>query len=93
VNVLSDSVDRQIGVICVLEAGPDARQTEKLTGEIATAIAHELRNPLTALIGNIQLLRRRIDQMEQPDLEYISDRIDRIEGISKQLGSVLKARE
>jgi PAS domain S-box-containing protein/excisionase family DNA binding protein len=93
VSVLSDGFGRPIGAICVLEAGRDAGQTEKLTEEIASAIGHELRNPLTALLGNIQLLRRRIDQMDDVDLGYIGERIDRIEGLSKQLGSILKSRE
>jgi PAS domain S-box-containing protein/excisionase family DNA binding protein len=93
VSVLSDAAGGQIGAICVLETGPDADQTEKLTGEIASVIAHELRNPLTALIGHIQLLRRRIDQLDEIDLDYLSERIDRLEGIGKQLSSVLKAHE
>jgi PAS domain S-box-containing protein/excisionase family DNA binding protein len=93
VSVLHDGSGRQTGAICVLVIGPDADHAEKLTSDIASAIAHELRNPLTALIGNVQLLRRRIEEMDEFDLDYITDRIDRIESTGKQIGSILLLRE
>lgn len=93
INPLRDGGGRQIGAICVLEAGPTADQTEQFTAEIVSAIAYELRNPLTSMIGNLQLLQRHIKGEEPVDIEYIAGRVDRLEVIGQQLTTVLKSRE
>ncbi|WP_052353673.1 ATP-binding protein [Neobacillus jeddahensis] len=61
-------------------------RTEKLSiaGELAAGIAHEVRNPLTAIKGFIQLLDR-IDDGNKEYLNIINDEIIRIEQISSEL--------
>lgn len=61
------------------------RQAEKLAavGELAAGMAHEIRNPLTAARGFIQLLEKRFsdDLMEKEYLQIIIAEIDRVNKI------------
>jgi signal transduction histidine kinase len=88
-----DGSNRQLGAICVLETGISADRIGKMTSDIVRSISHELRNPLTSLVGNIQLLQRHIQGSEPVDLTYVTTRVDRLEASSKQLNTILKARE
>ena len=59
--------------------------SEKLAiaGKMAAGIAHEVRNPLTAIKGFIQLMSEKSDQETYFDI--IESEIDRIEGILSEL--------
>lgn len=59
-------------------------RSEKLSiaGELAAGIAHEIRNPLTAIKGFIQLLENTNDKYY---LSIINDELTRIEQISSEL--------
>ncbi|MFL5759389.1 MAG: excisionase family DNA-binding protein [Thermomicrobiales bacterium] len=93
VNPMRDRDERQIGAVCVLETGPGADRTAKMTTAIVDSITHQLRNTLTSLIGNVQLLQRHLRGQEPVDLDFVAARVDRIEASGIQLGAVLKARE
>ncbi|MCF6410880.1 PAS domain S-box protein [Pseudalkalibacillus salsuginis] len=62
------------------------RRSEKLTvvGELAAAIAHEIRNPLTSIKGFIQMME---DGLEDKELYYqiVLSELDRIEQIISEL--------
>jgi two-component system sporulation sensor kinase A len=62
------------------------RKSEKLSvvGELAAAVAHEIRNPLTALKGFIKLLQRGMDS-KQDYFKIIDDELARIEMISSEM--------
>ncbi len=66
-------------------------RSEKMTiaGELAASIAHELRNPLTAVKGFFQMLRYSNDNL---DLYYsvINDELSRIEQIASELLTLAK---
>ncbi|WP_284646428.1 PAS domain S-box protein [Paenibacillus silviterrae] len=68
--------------------------TEKLSlaGQLAAGIAHEIRNPLTAIKGFLQLLERQIAQKPQY-FEIISEEMNRIELILNELLLLAKPRE
>ncbi|OQP02424.1 PAS domain-containing sensor histidine kinase [Parageobacillus galactosidasius] len=62
------------------------RTSEKLSvaGQLAAGIAHEIRNPLTAIKGFIQLLQFELDE-KKPYLHIIESEIQRIELILGEL--------
>jgi PAS domain S-box-containing protein len=62
------------------------RTSEKLSvaGQLAAGIAHEIRNPLTAIKGFIQLLQSELDK-KKPYLHIIESEIQRIELILGEL--------
>lgn len=70
VSSLMDSMNNRIGDIVIVQDLTATREMEKevektknlaLIGEMAAGLAHEIRNPLTALSGSIQLLKRNLD--------------------------------
>ena len=84
----------------ISEAGRDRtdlqrtrREMERLTrigmlGEVAAGIAHELNQPLTAILSNAQAARRFL-AMENPDLNEVRDIVDDIIADDKRAGSVI----
>jgi two-component system sporulation sensor kinase A len=68
------------------------QKSEKLAavGQLATAIAHEIRNPLTAIKGFMQLLTEKASKEELTYMNIISSEIERIEMITNEFMSVAK---
>lgn len=63
--------------ILALEVAQAQRETERLMrtnllGEVAAALAHELNQPLTAILGNAQAAEKFLTRVE-PDLDEIRD--------------------
>lgn len=79
-------VERMQGVILKLETEHLSAQVSHhgklaVAGELAAGIAHEIRNPLAAVRGFIQLLRQRLTKAQMATeiryADYILDEIDR----------------
>lgn len=68
------------------------RKSEKLAvvGHLATAIAHEVNNPLTAMKGFIQLLKSTENESHQRYIDLVLSEINRIEGITNEFMAVAK---
>jgi two-component system, LuxR family, sensor kinase FixL len=69
------------------------REIERLTrigmlGEVAAGIAHELNQPLTAILSNAQAARRFLS-LENPDLDEVRDIVDDIITDDKRAGGVI----
>jgi PAS domain S-box-containing protein len=57
-------------------------------GELAGTLAHELNQPLAAILGNAQVGRRMMDQ-ESPDLNEVSAILDDVADDAKRAGGVI----
>ena len=68
------------------------RKSEKLAvvGQLATAIAHEIRNPLTAMKGFMQLLKITENESNLHYIDIVLSEIDRIESITNEFMAVAK---
>jgi len=75
VSSLMGSTDERIGDIVIFQDLTSTKEMEKaveksknlaLIGEMAAGLAHEIRNPLTALSGSIQLLKKNLN-LEKTD--------------------------
>lgn len=62
-------------------------QTEKLAvaGQLAAGIAHEIRNPLTSVMGFLQLLRNEFDALSPEAFRVVWSELTRISDITGQL--------
>src|SRR5579875_934175 len=62
-------------------------QTEKLAvaGQLAAGIAHEIRNPLTSVMGFLQLLREHFDQVAPESYRIVWSELVRISDIASSL--------
>ncbi|EJR42005.1 PAS domain S-box protein [Bacillus mycoides] len=68
------------------------RKSEKLAvvGQLATAMAHEINNPLTAMKGFMQLLKSTENENNQGYINIVSSEIERIESITTEFMAVAK---
>lgn len=71
------------------------RKSDKLAavGELAAGVAHEIRNPLTALKGFTQILRAKASTHDLPFYEIMHNELQRIEVITNELLMLAKPRE
>lgn len=67
-------------------------KSEKLSavGQLSASIAHEIRNPLTALKGFLQIMRSSATDKQENYFSIMSDEISRIEQITGELLMVAK---
>jgi PAS domain S-box-containing protein len=90
VGIISYSKD----VTHLRETEERLRKSEKLSivGELAASVAHEVRNPLTALKGFVQLLKTS-DNKHDSYYNIMSDELDRINLIASELLVLGKPQE
>lgn len=71
-----DSVGNVYAGVSVFQDRSDFASMDRVREEFISVVGHELRNPLTSLRGNLQLLQRRIQRREQD--EHSEDDLHRI---------------
>ncbi|WP_176560388.1 PAS domain-containing sensor histidine kinase [Brevibacillus dissolubilis] len=85
--------DQIVGLYAIAKDVTERKKTEELlrksdklsvVGELAAGIAHEIRNPLTALKGFVQLLQSKSNE-DQQYFEIMQDELDRINFIVSEL--------
>lgn len=65
-----------VGSVSVLQNRSDFASLDRAKDEFISVVAHELRNPLTSLRGNLQLLNRRLRKREGEEAEAERQRVD-----------------
>ena len=77
------------------EARDELIRAEKMSslGQMAAGVAHEIGNPLAAIIGNVDLLKRRVEGRGAELVESTSEQARRIDRIVRGLLDYARARE
>lgn len=75
----------------------EALRKEKLSGVVETAVTvnHEINSPLTAILGNVQLMLRDADRLDErlvAKLRTIEESAERIQKVTKKLLNVKNPR-
>ncbi len=73
----------------VLRDVSERKRFERMQEEFLSSLAHDLKNPLTALRGQAQLLLRRIRRGEPPDLDRLSAGLDGIDAAAVRMTRLL----
>lgn len=73
------------GAVAVLQRREHFRQIDRAKDEFISVVAHELRNPLTSLRGNLQLLERRLTKMGTEDALR---EVERVAGVIAQVDRI-----
>jgi two-component system NtrC family sensor kinase len=76
-------------------ARDDLIRAEKMAslGQMAAGVAHEIGNPLAAIMGNVDLLKRRAEGRELELVGATSEQVTRIDRIVRGLLDYARARE
>jgi signal transduction histidine kinase len=73
---IMDSREGIIGSVSVLQKRSDFESLDRAKDEFISVVAHELRNPLTSLRGNLQLLQRRLRKRDDEEAEGERQRVE-----------------
>ncbi|WP_078543458.1 MASE3 domain-containing protein [Litchfieldia alkalitelluris] len=91
-GVVVEVIGSNLDVTKLKKAEELLQKSEKLAvvGELAAGLAHEIRNPLTALKGFTQLLESTADHSNKPYIDIMLRELDRIEMITNEFMVVAK---
>ncbi len=89
-GVLYDDAGRPARMAGVTVEITERRQAEEAQRTFVEAAAHDLRNPLTAIRVQAQLLRRGARKGHIPDPEQLAQDLAGIEGAARRIGAMLE---
>lgn len=82
-----------VGAASVLQNRADFKPLDRAKDEFISVVAHEIRNPLTSLRGNLQLLQRRVgrrgDEHAEDELRRLGTVVDQVDRISDLVSRML----
>jgi len=82
---LGESFNRMVESLARSRAELVEAEKRALLGRIATAVAHEIRNPLTPMRMTVQLLLEQVSEEARADLQVVLNEIDRIDTVVGEL--------
>ncbi|MCC7023436.1 MAG: PAS domain S-box protein [Thermomicrobiales bacterium] len=74
----------------VLRDESERKRFERMQEEFLSALAHDLKNPLTTVRGQMQLLHRRLDRGEPPDVERLTAALGSIDNATTRMMNLLE---
>ena len=92
---IGKSINRMASVRKELEEKLRREDRLRATGRLASALAHEIRNPLNSIRLTIQLLeqRRTTNSIRAEDLELVRDEVDRLNALLTDLLDLQRVRK
>jgi PAS domain S-box-containing protein len=86
----ASSIARDITHRKEAEAAIRERETVRYVASLATAVAHEINNPLAAASGHLQLLAAGVDAKERGRIDQILDALSRVQEIVTRMNHVTR---
>jgi excisionase family DNA binding protein len=87
-----------LGTVSILQDRKNFKPLDRAKDEFLSVVAHEIRNPLTSLRGNLQLLERRMRRSGRSDIEpeltriqVVIDQVDRIAELVSRMLDISRA--
>jgi PAS domain S-box-containing protein len=76
--------------ICAMRDLSAQRAADRAREEVLAAVSHDLRNPLAAIAGHVQLLRRMLRRGRMPDIERLGSRLETIDMMATRMTALLE---
>jgi len=76
VSVLRDSKGEPVNILTITEDITERKKAEERKDAFISMASHELKTPVTSLMGFTQLLKRRLKHLADPQTLFFLDRID-----------------
>lgn len=86
---VTDVSGRIVGAVGVMQDIAQLTAIDRAKDEFLSVVAHELRNPLTSLRGNLQLLLRRIRKEGDPARAEEAERLESVIAQSDRMGELV----
>ncbi|MBA3337322.1 MAG: GAF domain-containing protein [Chloroflexia bacterium] len=84
-----DGAGRVLGAVSMVQDAAQLSNLDQAKDEFLSVVAHELRNPLTSLRGNLQLLERRLRKSIDPRRGEEIERFDAILAQTDRMGDLV----
>jgi PAS domain S-box-containing protein len=71
------------------EARAQAELATRLRDKVLATVSHDLKNPLAALRGYLQVTKRRLSRPNHPTIEQLQGTIEQLERLTNQMGQII----